>query len=172
MPDLYLLRHAKSAWPVGVPDIDRPLGPRGRRDAPVAGALLARLNALDLVCVSPAMRTRQTWQLASQQLSYQPEVRFDDRIYAADLGDLIAVLLDVPETVQRLLLVGHNPGMEELALFLARPVPTPDYEEMSWKYPTSGLAHLRADGSWRKHTVRRGQCELVSFRIPRGVKET
>lgn len=168
MPDLLLLRHAKSAWPAGVPDRLRPLGNRGRRDAPVAGHLLNQMSAIDLALVSPAMRTQQTWELASAQLRKVPEVRFDERIYEADLGDLISLLLDIPDSADTVLLVGHNPGIEELALFLARPVPTADFEEMSWKYPTSGLAHLRAQGNWRDATVRRGMCELLSFQIPRG----
>lgn len=124
---LVLLRHAKSAWP-DVRDHDRPLAPRGRRDAPVAGRWLraARLVPDQVLC-STAKRTRQTWQLAAPELlgpgrpGGGPPVTFEPQVYEASVADLLGVLHEVSGGVRTLLLIGHEPGMSRLALTLADP---------------------------------------------------
>ena len=108
-----LLRHAKSDWSTGEPDRDRPLAARGRRQAPEAGRwLAAHLPDLDLALVSPAARTRQTWDLVAAELPAPPPVRIVDDLYAASLSELLSVVdaIDVPTSV----LVRHNPGLEDL----------------------------------------------------------
>jgi len=110
---LVVLRHAKSDWSGEQPDRLRPLASRGRRQAPEAGRwLAANLPALDVALVSPAVRTRQTWDLVAAELPARPEVRPVEELYAASLADLRAVVgaVEVPRAV----LVGHNPGVEEL----------------------------------------------------------
>lgn len=137
---LILLRHAKSDWSGSLPDIDRPLAERGRAQAPLAGLWFAtHADGIDLAIVSPAMRTRQTWALASAQLASAPTTQFDDRVYAASLGQLLEVVRDVPDDVRTVLLVGHNPGMEELAYVLAG-------EEVTMR--TSSIAVFGVKGSW------------------------
>lgn len=117
---LILLRHAKSDWSGTSPDIDRPLAERGRAQAPLAGRWLAdHVGRIDLAVVSLATRARETWELVSAQLAPVPPARFDDRVYAASAGRLLDVVLEVPDDVHTVLLVGHNPGMEQLASFLA-----------------------------------------------------
>jgi phosphohistidine phosphatase len=112
---LIVLRHAKSDWSGGEPDIDRPLAPRGLRQAPEAGQwLAAHAGRLDLALVSPAQRTRSTWELVAAQLTDPPEVRVDDRLYAASGGQLLAVLRELPDDLATIVLVGHNPGVEDL----------------------------------------------------------
>ncbi|MGW2303306.1 SixA phosphatase family protein [Streptomyces sp. NPDC001809] len=114
------MRHAKSAWPEGVADRDRPLGPRGLRDAPAAGRFLAETTGPpDLVLCSPARRARGTWELAAAELDGPVPTRLDPRVYGADATELLDVLHRVPDEVGTLLLVGHNPGLEELVLLLA-----------------------------------------------------
>src|SRR4029079_1119605 len=83
--ELIILRHAKSDWSGDEHDVDRPLAPRGRRQAPEAGQWLdARAGAIDLALVSPARRTRSTWELVAPELDSPPPIRYDDRLYAAE----------------------------------------------------------------------------------------
>lgn len=120
MRRLMVLRHAKSAWPEGVQDHRRPLGPRGLRDAPAAGRALAEVGGLpDLALCSTAVRARRTWELAAAEWGTPPPVRYDRRLYAAGVADLLDVVREVPREVEALLLVGHNPGLEELVAELA-----------------------------------------------------
>ena len=168
MPTLVLLRHAKSAWPPGVPDDERPLNPRGRRDAPVAGAVLAAGPPIDLALVSPAQRARETFQLATSVLPTVPPHRIDERVYDADVVDLLAAISEVADDVDRLLVVGHNPGTEMLAFWLAANTPTADYLNMSTKYPPAAIAEIDLPNPWRDIRLARGTGALVSFVIPRG----
>nr|WP_042177717.1 histidine phosphatase family protein [Kibdelosporangium sp. MJ126-NF4] len=152
---LALLRHAKSAWPEGVADLERPLGERGLRDAPVAGRWLAEnLPGLQFVACSTAVRARQTWELASAELPGQPDVRHFAKIY---YGPLVEVVRDLPAQVGSALLVGHNPDMEDLAEFLTG-------DQVVFK--TSTLAVLRSDLPWTD--AGQGWGELVTTVTPRG----
>ncbi|MFE9633523.1 SixA phosphatase family protein [Streptomyces sp. NPDC006463] len=167
MPDLVILRHAKSAWPQGVPDRERPLGPRGLRDAPAAGRLLAQAALLpDLVLCSPARRTRQTWELAAAELPVQPPVRFEPQLYGADAEDLLDAVRDTSAEVARLLLVGHNPGLQELILLLAGEAPDRDLDRIETKFPTSAVAALSCPGPWP--ALDPATAVLTYFAIPRG----
>lgn len=168
---LVVLRHAKSAWPVGVPDHERPLAPRGRRDAPAAGRALAEADCLpDLALCSTAVRARQTWELASAQWGTPPPVRYDRRVYAADVPELLDVVRAAPDRVGTLLLVGHNPGLEELVLDLAGDALDDALDAVRTKFPTSALAFL----SWRGETwasLAPGTALLTDMIVARGKKE-
>lgn len=142
MPErtLILFRHAKSDQSSSEADIDRPLNPRGRRQAPEAGRWLAEnADEIDLAVVSPAYRARTTWELASAELNRPPETRIDDRVYGASVSDLLGVVRDLPEDTHVVVLVGHNPGFEDLASFLTN-------ESVSM--PTSAIAVLESDSGW------------------------
>ncbi|MGW0845777.1 SixA phosphatase family protein [Streptomyces sp. NPDC002787] len=169
---LVVLRHAKSAWPVGVPDHERPLGPRGLRDAPAVGRALIEADCLpDLAVCSTAVRARQTWELASAQWGTPPSVRFDRRVYAADVPELLDVVREVPDHVGKLLLVGHNPGLEELVLHLAGDALDDALDDVRTKFPTSAIAFL----AWRGDTwaaLAPGTALLTDMIVPRGKKET
>ena len=109
-----MLRHAKSDWSGNEPDHDRPLAPRGRRQAPEAGRwLAAHAGPIDLAVVSTATRTQQTWALASAELSVVPERVDEERAYAAS-GHALAALLEGYADRPTVVLVGHNPGVEDL----------------------------------------------------------
>jgi phosphohistidine phosphatase len=129
MKTLYLLRHAKSSWnDSSLRDFDRPLNERGRADAPVIGKHLASENLGDplLIC-SPALRTRETVELVSHNANLHVEPRFEERIYEASLRDLLQVVSEIDDANQTAILIGHNPGLEELLAFLTgetRPMPT------------------------------------------------
>lgn len=165
---LYLLRHAKSAWDQPLPDHERPLSARGRRDAKAAGKLLARQGwRPDLVLCSTAERTRLTWQLASAAGATAGEVRYTDEIYEAYADDLLELLEYASEEIGSLMLIGHGPGLPDLAELLgARPEPRDVWTRMDTKYPTSGLAVLRIPGRWAD--ISPGTAELVAFEVPRG----
>lgn len=164
---LTLLRHAKSDYPLGVPDHERPLNPRGRRDAPVAGRVLAAGPALSLALVSDAVRAQQTWDLAAAALPDVP-VQTEPRLYHALAMDILDVLADLPDDVGHVVVVAHNPGLEEVALMLARPDDSARYEAMCAKFPTSAIALFNVPGTWSDLTEQFRRCDLVEFAIPRG----
>ncbi|MET9732510.1 histidine phosphatase family protein [Streptomyces sp. NPDC006458] len=167
---LVVLRHAKSAWPEGVPDHERPLAGRGRRDAPEAGRALAEADCVpDLAVCSTAVRARRTWELASAEWATPPRVRYDDRVYAADVPDLLTVARETPPEVQTLLLVGHNPGLEELVLTLAGSALDDSLEAVHEKFPTSAIAVLAWYGpSW--DALAPGRALLMGLMVPRGTR--
>ncbi|WP_330303000.1 MULTISPECIES: histidine phosphatase family protein [unclassified Streptomyces] len=167
---LVILRHAKSAWPTGVPDHERPLAPRGRRDAPAAGRALAEADCLpDLALCSTAVRARQTWELAAEQWGTPPPVRLDERLYGADVPELLEAVREVPDQVRTLLLIGHNPGLEELVLELAGDGLDDALDEVRTKFPTSAVAILAWHGSsWQE--LAPGTALLTDMTVPRGKK--
>ncbi len=116
---LVLLRHAKSAWN-DVPDHERPLAQRGRRDAPAMGRWLRAANHVpDQVLCSSARRARETWQLSKAGLGSEPPVHFDNRVYQASAAQLLELLSEATWPAKALLIVGHDPGIPELAVMLA-----------------------------------------------------
>lgn len=167
---LVVLRHAKSAWPAGVADRERPLAPRGRRDAPAAGRAIAETDCLpDLALCSTALRARQTWELASAQWGTPPPVRLVPGLYAADVPDLLEAVYEVPAQVRTLLLIGHNPGLEELVLELAGDGLNDALERVRTKFPTSAIAVLAwHGGTWDSLTP--GTALLTDMIVPRGKK--
>ncbi|MFH0517785.1 SixA phosphatase family protein [Streptomyces sp. M41] len=167
---LVVLRHAKSAWPDGVADHERPLAPRGRRDAPAAGRILAAVDCLpDLALCSTAVRARETWELASAQWGTPPPVRLEPRVYAAEVPDLLSVVHEVSPEVETLLLIGHNPGLEELVLDLAGDGLDDTLDEVRTKFPTAAIAVLAWYGAtWR--ALAPGTALLTGVMVARGKK--
>ena len=135
-----LLRHAKSDWSGHEGDHDRPLAKRGRRQAPAAGRWLAvNVGSMDLAVVSTAKRARTTWDLVSGELDQPPSTQYDDDVYAAPAGELLDIVRSLDEALDTVVLVGHNPGFEELAETL-----TGDHVSM----PTSALAVIELPSAW------------------------
>src|SRR4051812_22296604 len=120
---LLLLRHAKSSWDnPALADFDRPLGPRGLKAAPLMGRELARRDWLPgLALVSPALRTRETWRLVSTELPARVAVDVAEPLFEATATDILAEVRQAITTVGCLLVLGHNPGLEDLARQLAGP---------------------------------------------------
>ncbi|MYV90667.1 histidine phosphatase family protein [Streptomyces sp. SID1034] len=162
---IVLLRHAKADWPE-VSDHDRPLAERGRADAPAAGRRLAESGiALDLALCSSAVRTRETWKLAVHELPQRPRTVYEERMYEASLGELIALVNETPEDVSDLLLIGHNPGMHAMADALAGDAEGDALSRMNRSgFPTSSIAVLTFNGSWK--SVEHGVATLVDFWAP------
>ncbi|UZJ32800.1 SixA phosphatase family protein [Streptomyces endophytica] len=180
---LVVLRHAKSAWPPDVPDHERPLGKRGRRDAPAAGRrLLADGWVPDLVLCSTARRTRETWDLVAPELDARPEVVFEPRVYGASAAELLNVLREVPEQRRTVLLISHQPGVQDVVLALAEQGKGEGKQEeeggrdadgdgealgrVRAKFPTSGIAVLGLRGAWAD--LAPGTATLTDFTVPRG----
>jgi phosphohistidine phosphatase len=137
---LILLRHGKSDWSGASPDIERPLARRGRRQAPEAGRWLAtNIPDIDVALVSSAVRARSTWELVAEELDAPPQQRVDDRLYAATLEELLTVVRQLPEDLGSVVMVGHNPGMEDLVTCL-----TGDQVQMT----TSAVAVVDLAGAW------------------------
>ena len=163
---LLLLRHAKSAWPDGVDDHDRPLGGRGLKAAPLMGRYMAHQGLLpDLALVSTARRTQETWALAGAELPDDIARRDVGEIYEAAADRIAAVVRGVDASVRTLLVVGHNPGLQELAIDLVG-----DQERLagvSEKFPTGALAVIDFTVAWRD--VAAGSGVLERFVVPRSL---
>ena len=182
---LILLRHAKSDWP-DLPDRDRPLAKRGRRDAPRIGRWLREHGYQpDVVVVSAATRTRQTWDLVAPELGGSPAVRFEPRAYAASAQTLLYLTQELPERYRTALLIGHNPGLSELATSLAAPsglaaapaashapaassapvgAPAGNGLRRGISLPTAAVAIFEFPGDWP--TLTPGHARLISLTTP------
>ncbi|MGH3613587.1 MAG: SixA phosphatase family protein [Pseudonocardia sp.] len=145
---LVVLRHAKSAWPQAVGDEQRPLAARGRRDAPAAGRWLRdNVGEITTVLCSPAVRAVQTWELVSEELDVRAEAQIDERLYGASAAELLTIIRALPDTAASVLLIGHNPGVEDLVSVLTG---TPQLLK------TSAITVLPVSGRWTDlgpHTV-------------------
>ncbi len=149
MPRLLLLRHAKSGWDdPGIADIHRPLSKRGRRAAPAMAAFMRSAGFLPrLVLCSAAARTRETWDLVAPVLG-RPVVHYRHAIYEAPADRLLRIVRALPDC-PCVLLVGHNPGLEDLASILASADSDPTARErLDEKFPTAALAVLDLPGRW------------------------
>jgi phosphohistidine phosphatase len=172
MHQLLLLRHAKSSWEdAALPDRDRPLNKRGRRAAAAMRQAMHELGLTpDLVLVSPARRTQET--LAGlEPWDETPLVEPAETLYLASAQQLLSVLRGVNETVRSVLLVGHNPGLHELAVMLAGShAADPDKmaKRLAAGFPTGALAELVVAGTWQQLDARGGS--LVRFLVPRDLR--
>ncbi|MCB0173699.1 MAG: histidine phosphatase family protein [Anaerolineae bacterium] len=171
MKTILLLRHAKSDW--GSPnlaDFDRPLAKRGLDDAPRMGDVLINFDLTpDKILSSPAKRAQQTAELVAKACGYKKSIEWHDSFYGGDSEDLIGAICRLPETVERVMLVGHNPIMEITAatLLLGQ---EPDFDDyLAIKIPTAGLICLDAPvPEWS--ALEGGETILRWFLIPRLVK--
>ena len=165
---LVLVRHAKAAHEGA--DRDRTLARRGTTEAPAIGRWLAQRQIVpDLVVVSPARRARQTWELAAAELASgsgtatAPEV--DERVYRNTVADLLEVVREAPAAVSTLVIVGHNPAVQELAVaFDDGGGDAAGRRELAEKYPTSGVAVFAVADPWA--VAEAGT--LIAFAVPRG----
>jgi phosphohistidine phosphatase len=149
MHALHLLRHAKSNPDDTLDDHDRPLSRRGRETARRLGAgLPATAGPVDLVLCSTARRTRETAALALAGFRPPPRILFEDRLYLASRGTLLRRLKLLDEDDEAVLVIGHNPGLQALALLLADP-DSPGYEALAaGKFPTGARASFAIEGRW------------------------
>jgi phosphohistidine phosphatase len=170
MNTLYLLRHAKSSWDEpALPDAERPLAPRGRQAVVALRRHFAAIGLrIDLVLCSPARRAKETWDAVAPGVVGEPMVRVEPAIYEASVDDLIALVHGVDDTVRALLLVGHNPGFENLARTLAGHGDASALTSLGAGYPTGGFATLTLDAAWSE--LGAGRARLTALVRPRELR--
>lgn len=166
---LLLMRHGKSDWPDGVPDRERPLSSGGRKDCKrVAAALVERGLLPDYVVMSPAQRTRETWERLRSGLGIDPAASTDERIYANSVDELLEVIRETPAEYATLLLVGHNPSTEVIAGLLGGASGAGLRERLGAGYPTGTLATFELDEAW--DSVELGVPRWLEVIIPRELR--
>ena len=160
--ELLILRHAKSAWDTdAATDFDRPLAKRGRKAAPRVGRFLLQQDLIpDYVVSSPAERAKQTVMSVCEQMDINPlQIVWDQRIYGGWTNSLLSVLNESPGGARRVLIAGHNPGLEVLLENLCRErVPMPADGKL---LPTAAVAHLEIFPEWSD--LSNGTAKLLSI---------
>jgi phosphohistidine phosphatase len=169
MKTLALFRHAKSDWgDAGLGDFDRPLAPRGRKAAPRMGRAIRELGLVpDLILCSEARRARETWNLAGPEIAGKPELRFRRDLYLAAPRTILRAVQGTAPAVRTVIVIGHSPGMENLALNLCGPDSDPEQVgALRDKFPTAALAVLTFElDDWTK--IGPGVGRLRHFLRPR-----
>lgn len=159
MKTLYLLRHAKSSWDnPQLDDFERPLNKRGHHDAPLMGNLMEKLNILpDLIISSPAIRASMTTRIVAESISYPlDKIQYDEKIYEAGESQLLEVIYGVDESINKLMLVGHNPAFTYFSHYLAK-------HEVN-NIPTCGLFGAELDlSTWTKIKKKCGKVILYEY---------
>jgi phosphohistidine phosphatase len=171
MKTLHLLRHAKSSrTDDSLDDHARPLASRGRRNAKTMGRFLSGQEIeLDRVRCSTARRAVQTWRRLAPAMPPAIEEILDEALYLANRDELLELVRRESDAVASLLLVGHNPGLAELALALCSDDPEPDLQRIAAKFPTGAYAAIALDcDAWRD--VRPGCGRLLAFQVPRDLR--
>jgi len=168
MRTLYLLRHAKSSWAEpALPDRQRPLAARGRRDTKRIAKHLAQLQIQpELVLCSSAVRARETLERVRVALGTTSRVRLEDELYGASAERLLERIRLVPEAVASGMVIGHNPGLQELALLLAPD--GVDRGRLEEKFPTAALATLTLATAWSQAAP--GAAVLTAYVVPKQLR--
>lgn len=166
---LILFRHAKSDWPAGVDDHDRPLSGRGREAAPVIGVYLENDGLVpDLVLVSTARRAQETWARACRAIKRPPPAQNIGAVYEAAAETLLGLVRKTGPDVRTLMIVGHNPGLEDLAKRLMKDAGGEAGARLREKFPTAAVAVLSFDaGDW--NDVAAGSGSLDRFVTPKSI---
>ena len=171
---LLLLRHAKSDWSGSGGDHDRPLAPRGRKATPRIGTFMRKKGYVPAaILCSTAQRTKETLELLLPALRADPRVHYEQRLYLAEWPALLGIVQSAAAADTPLMVVGHNPGLEQLALALAAAQPQDGgertrHEKLQRKFPTAALAVLDFDEPhWGAVTPGKGR--LTDFVRPRDI---
>ena len=163
---LLVLRHAKSNWSNSLlADHDRPLAPRGLRAAEALAAHIATIDPPALVLCSAARRAQETLEAVRGRLPAATDVLIEDDLYGADAALLLARLRQVADDIPSVLLVGHNPALEDLVRDLGRNGDAGLIERVRTKFPSGALATLAFDGPWKE--LGSGPATLEAFVVPR-----
>jgi phosphohistidine phosphatase len=164
MKTLLLMRHAKSSWKESkLADHERPLNKRGRHDAPMMGELLIERELVpQKILCSSALRARQTAELLAENAGYSEEITYSDRLYLAEADEYFSALRELPDDIDRVMLIGHNPGLETLLQLLSGQIQS---------LPTAVIAHLSLPvDSWADISSETA-AELVEIWRPKEIKQ-
>jgi len=160
MKTLYLARHAKSYWKdQSIPDIDRPLNSRGKRDAPFMGEVLNdKKIMLDLIISSPAKRTKKTTIEIASKIGYpEKKIQFNEDLYEASSNTIIKLIKKIEEKYDRVMIFGHNPGLTMLNNHISN-----HYID---NIPTCGIVALQFDKKWSE--IDKNSCKFLFFEYPK-----
>lgn len=161
MKQIFLVRHGKSSWKdMKLDDFDRPLNGRGKKDVPFMAKLLAEDNILpDLIISSPAKRTLSTAKIISAAVGYSADkIKQDERIYEADVRDILTVINEVPEDIKILMLIGHNPSLTSISNYIS--------DKRIDNIPTSGIVNIELNvKKWKDVDFDNGK--VLSFDYPK-----
>lgn len=160
---LLLLRHAKAVRD-GADDFERPLAPRGRAAAGDLATHLAATARPDIVLCSAARRTRETLDPILGRFDHDLQVRIERALYLAEVETLLTAIHALPPEARTALLIGHNPGMHELAVMLVGAGDAHLRRQLDEKFPTGALAAIEIAGPWGRTTARAGR--LIDFVTP------
>ncbi len=169
MKELLILRHAKAAneSQSGI-DFDRPLNEQGQEAASFMGRYLLKHHELpDLVCCSDALRTRQTFIRIMDELPRPLPVSYQNGLYMASAGDLLDYVNAIPEAAERVMIVGHNPGMHHLARILSGSGEAEPLEALEWKFPTGAMALIAFPSGTRWENIRPNSGKIKAFWRPK-----
>ncbi len=157
MKEVLILRHAKSDWSTGESDFERPLNERGQNDAPRMGETIKKSKVVpDLIISSPAKRAKQTTNAVIKKSGFQGEVQWDDSFYYGNYENIIQTIQNVSNEHQRILIVGHNPKLENLVSAFA------SNGKLSLRLPTAALTLIVFDTStWKEIDKGRGELEWI-----------
>ncbi|TXR46326.1 CHAD domain-containing protein [Phyllobacterium endophyticum] len=166
---LILLRHAKSSWPENIADHARPLAKRGRRMSQLIGRYMAQEHLLpDFAVVSTACRAQQTWELLHAGLGQAVDRHDEPRIYDASANTILDVIKETPALINVLVIVGHNPALQELALKLVGKAPRSELSRLTRRYPPGGLVVIKFDVNRWSH-VKKGHGCLERIETPKSI---
>ena len=166
MSELYLLRHAKAVPQGDMRDTDRPLEERGRAAARAMAKWLKRHKiAPELVLCSPSARTRETLDLIADAFTPKPEIVYEPGLYLATAERLLDRVRDLPDSIERAMIVGHNPGLHEFAQWLADTNVGPLADRLATNLATAGLARFEVNIEWSG--LRRRGARLVALVSPK-----
>jgi phosphohistidine phosphatase len=164
MKTLLLMRHAKSSWKDDkLKDRKRPLSKRGKRNAPQMGKLMQEKELIpQLILSSPALRAKETAELFAEASGYQGEIRYEDDLYMAEADEILDALKDLPADLERVMVIGHNPGLESILPMLTKHVEA---------LPTAAIAYLSLPiDSW--HDLgKKTHAELIQLWRPKEIEE-
>lgn len=171
MKTIYLARHAKSSWDSGASsDFDRPLSHRGENDATRIGAELKNLNWLpEKIIASPAIRAKQTCNLYCDEIDFSLDhVEWNRDIYSAYMVTLLHLLASLKQDIQSVMLIGHNPAMEDLLVHLCGYASVAEYQQKNGKiFTTANIAKITTQVDWKDLIME--EAKLVSIMRPKEI---
>ncbi len=160
MKTLLIMRHGKSSWKEkNLKDRKRPLSKRGTRNAPQMGELIKEKELVpQLILSSDALRARQTVELFTGTSGFTGDVKYDDDLYMAEADEYLDALRKVPDDLERVMIVGHNPGLESLLPLLTGQVQS---------LPTAAIAHLTLPVDHWKELNKKTKADLIEIWKPK-----
>ena len=168
MKTIFLLRHAKSSWDdITLDDFDRPLSHRGIKSCEKIGKFIKKKKIIPvIVYCSNAIRAKQTWELTNRIIKKKENIFFSNALYMANLNSFITFVHKTIDSFSSLMIVSHNPGIENFALELIKNKKNKFYDNISMKYPTAALAIILFDEK-KWSNIKIGTGKIIDFIKPR-----